>query len=168
MRLLTLNNSGGISLIKPKGNPEYAILSHTWGADGDEVTYEDLVKGDGAEKNKPGYHKIKFCVDQATRDGLLYSWVDTCCIDKSSSAELSEAINSMFKWYQKATKCYVYLPDVSVDLNRDDNYSIETQWRRAFHKSRWFTRGWTLQELIAPKLVQFFSKEGKPLGDKIH
>jgi hypothetical protein len=73
IRLLTLNNTSDISLIKPKGNPEYTILSHTWGVDSNKVTYEDLVKGDGTEKNKLGYRKIKFCVDQAARDGLLYS-----------------------------------------------------------------------------------------------
>ena len=74
--------------------PPYAILSHTWGADGEEVTFKDLVESIG--KNKTGYKKIEFCRNQAAIDGLHFFWVGTCCIDKSSSAELCEAINSMF------------------------------------------------------------------------
>jgi hypothetical protein len=92
--------------------PRYAILSHTWGADVDEVTFADLTKGGG--KHKPGYKKIRFCGEQAQRDGLQYFWVDTCCIDKTDKAELPLAIQSMFRWYQNATKCYVYLSDVSL------------------------------------------------------
>jgi hypothetical protein len=67
----------------------------------------------GAAESKPGYGKIRFCGEQARRDGFQYFWIDTCCIDKSSSAELQEAINSMFRWYRDAVKCYVYLADVS-------------------------------------------------------
>src|SRR5579859_3208065 len=90
--------------------------------------------------------------------------VNTYCIDKSSSAELSETINSMFRWYHNAAKCYVYLSDVSI-YDSDKNNQFFT-WESAFLKSRWFTRGWTLQELIAPASVEFFSLEGKRLGDK--
>src|SRR4051794_5507730 len=89
---------------------KYAILSHRWGPD--EVTFEDLKMG--TEKTRKGYRKLKFCGEQAARDGLLYLWIDTCCIDKANNTELSEAINSMFKWYKNATKCYVYLPDVVI------------------------------------------------------
>jgi hypothetical protein len=92
--------------------PRYAILSHTWGPDAEEVTFADLAEGGG--KHKSGYNKIRFCGDQAQQDGLQYFWVDTCCIDKSDKAELSLAIQSMFRWYQNATKCYVYLSDVST------------------------------------------------------
>src|SRR4051812_47775961 len=84
-------------------------LSHTWGADTEEVTFEDLK--DGTSKSKAGYNKIRFCGEQARRDDLQYIWVDTCCINKSSSAELTEAINSMFRWCREAAKCYVYLSD---------------------------------------------------------
>jgi hypothetical protein len=88
------------------------------------------------------------------------------CIDKSSSAELTEAINSMFCWYREAAKCYVYLSDVSMhDYDQTDHCS-QSPWEPAFRKSRWFTRGWTLQELIAPESVEFFSSEGKRLGNK--
>ncbi|XTI84190.1 HET-domain-containing protein [Cenococcum geophilum] len=148
MRLLRLEDNGEFSLVEFVGKdiPPYAILSHTWGADGEEVTFKDLV--DDAGKSKAGYSKICFCGKQAADDGLQFFWVDTCCIDKLSYAELTEAINVMFRWYQDAARCYVYLSDVS------------------FKRSRWFTRGWTLQELIAPTLVEFFSKEGKQLGNK--
>ncbi|KAF1972363.1 HET-domain-containing protein, partial [Bimuria novae-zelandiae CBS 107.79] len=142
--------------------PPYAILSHTW-QEGQEVTYDDLITGNGTDK--AGYNKILFCARQAQRDGLDYCWVDTCCIDKSSSAELSEAINSMFRWYQKAQKCYVYLLDVS-NYTTDGDGKLSRKWEPAFRQSRWFTRGWTLQELIAPKTVEFFSREEELLGSK--
>ncbi|MCJ1314623.1 hypothetical protein MMC25_008305 [Agyrium rufum] len=124
MRLLQSNDDGSLSLTKffEDDIPEYAILSHRWGAE--EVTFRDLIDGTG--KVNPGYGKIQFCGEQARRDGLKYFWVDTCCIDKSSSAELSEAINSI----------------------------------------EWFTRGWTLPELIAPASVDFFCKDRVLLGNK--
>ncbi|KUJ06164.1 HET-domain-containing protein [Mollisia scopiformis] len=160
MRLLYNNGDGNISLTKFLENdiPKYAILSHTW--EEEEVTFEELQKGIGTTKT--GYAKIRFCAEQAKRDGLQYFWVDTCCIDKSNSAELAEAINSMFRWYRMSTKCYVYLSDVSrtpVNIDR-------MAWESAFRKSRWFTRGWTLQELIAPTSVDFFSKESNRIGSK--
>src|SRR5689334_18695324 len=101
MRLLHRNDDGKISLTKhEKDIPPYAILSHTWGPVTEEVTFRDLVEGTG--KDKIGYNKIRFCAEQARRDGLEYFWVDTCCIDKLNNNELSKAINSMFRWYQKA------------------------------------------------------------------
>jgi hypothetical protein len=114
--------------------------------------------------SKIGWRKIQFCAKQAAADGLQYFWVDTCCIDKKNAVELGAAINSMFRWYQNAAHCYVYLSDVSKsDTEADD----ERIWEEAFRKSRWFTRGWTLQELIAPRLVDFFSLEGIRLGSKL-
>jgi hypothetical protein len=97
MRLLEYNNNGEFSLAEFFGDdiPRYAILSYRWGAE--EVTFKDLMNGTG--KSKAGYSKIQFCGEQARRDGLQYFWVDTCCIDKSNSTELVEAINSMFYWY---------------------------------------------------------------------
>lgn len=130
--------------------PEYAILSHTWGSEAEEVTFQDLVNGTG--KNKTGYEKIRFCAKQAECDDLRHFWVDTCCINKSNQAELSEEINSMFCWYQNAARCYVYLADVS------DIQQSELAWESSFRKSKWFTRGWTLQELLAPASVEFFTK----------
>ena len=166
MRLLKSRDDGELSLAEFVGDniPRYAILSHTWGADDDEVTFKDLVEGTG--KTKAGYRKIRFCTTQAVRDGLQFSWVDTCCIDKSSSTELSEAINSMFRWYHNAAKCYVYLSDVSIGGSIGNDLSSQRTWKPAFQQSGWFTRGWTLQELIAPTSVEFFSEEGERLGDK--
>ncbi len=166
MRLLELKSPGEFSLTKDliDNIPPYVILSHTWGDDDEEVTFQDLVQNVG--KSKPGYRKIRFCEEQASRDGLQYVWVDTCCIDKSNNTELSEAINSMFHWYRQAAKCYVYLSDVSTyNSDKNDQFSGFIG-ESAFRKSRWFTRGWTLQELIAPASVEFFSREGKRLGDK--
>ncbi|PVH70486.1 hypothetical protein DL98DRAFT_472631 [Cadophora sp. DSE1049] len=165
MRLLQSDDDGNFSLTEffESVIPNYAILSHRWGTD--EVTFKNLT--DGTSKSKAGgYGKIQFCGEQARRDGLKYFWVDTCCIDKSSSAELSEAINSMFRWYQKATRCYVYLSDVSIRKRKASDGSAECTWESAFRASKWFTRGWTLQELLAPRSVEFFSREGKSLGNK--
>lgn len=145
--------------------PAYAILSHTWSRPvEEEVTFRDLK--DGTAQSKRGWKKIEFCGKQATRDGLRYFWVDTCCINRSDSTELSEAINSMFRWYRDAAKCYVYLSDVSKPISDVDNACSNSSWKSAFCDSRWFTRGWTLQELIAPRSVEFFSLEGEQLGNK--
>ncbi|KIN03538.1 hypothetical protein OIDMADRAFT_177691 [Oidiodendron maius Zn] len=162
MRLLELKSSGECSLTRDliDNIPPYAILSHTWGKDNEEVTFQDFTQGVG--NSKVGYRKIRFCKEQAARDGIRYVWVDTCCIDKANNTELSEAINSMFRWYREAAKCYVYLSDVSTS-SLDLFYGM---WETAFRKSRWFTRGWTLQELVAPASVEFFSREGMRLGNK--
>jgi Heterokaryon incompatibility protein (HET) len=166
MRLLERNNDGEFSLTKDFGDdiPRYAILSHTWGADTEEVTFRDLMDGTG--KGKVGYNKILFCGEQAKSDGLQYFWVDTCCIDKQNSTELAEAISSIFRWYRNAAKCYVYLSDVSITKRKASNELFGSTWESAFRASKWFTRGWTLQELLAPSSVEFFSREGKRLGDK--
>jgi hypothetical protein len=144
--------------------PPYAILSHTWGSDTDEVTFEDPTNG--ISKNKAGYEKIRFCGEQARQDSLQYFWIDTCCINKANYTELSQAINSMFRWYQNAAKCYVYLSDVSTTKRKASDQSSKFTWESAFQESRWFKRGWTLQELLAPAIVEFFSREHRRLGDK--
>jgi hypothetical protein len=157
MRLLRRSETGEYSLTEDlvEGRiPPYAILSHTW-IDGQEFTHKDLMDGTG--KGKSGFEKVGFCEQQAQIDGLQYFWVDTCCIDKSNKAEEQKAINLMFRWYRNATRCYVYLSDVP---------SPGFDTKSSFRRSRWFTRGWTLQELLAPQSVEFFSKEGKRLGDK--
>src|ERR1700744_2413468 len=165
MRLLKIGGDGRFILEWfPKDKiPEYAILSHTWGRGEDkEVTYRDIMDGTG--NNKPGFRKLTFCGSQAKADGLHYFWVDTCCIDKSNNSELTTAINSMFRWYQNAARCYVYFSDVPVRTRDDQSDHIE--WESAFRNSRWFTRGWTLQELLAPKVVVFYSQDYIRLGDK--
>ncbi|KAF7505108.1 hypothetical protein GJ744_001248 [Endocarpon pusillum] len=172
MRLLEILANGDFRLtgkFLDNAIPRYAILSHKWEGDGQEVTFEDMVEGSG--QGKAGYEKIKFCGEQAASDGLKYVWVDSCCIKKSSDAELSESINSMFRWYHRAQNCYVYLSDVCLSdvrtLMRKRGDDIRpNSWEQAFRNSQWFTRGWTLQELLAPRSVEFFSREGKRLGDK--
>ncbi|KAI0166070.1 HET-domain-containing protein [Xylariaceae sp. FL1272] len=137
--------------------PPYAILSHTW--DDDEVTFKEMSKGRG--RDKKGFRKIQLTCDQAADDGLGWAWIDTCCIDKRSSAELSEAINSMFRWYEQSTVCYAYISDRTLpsDATRD---GFETLLRRC----RWVTRGWTLQELLAPRNMVFYDSEWEVIGDK--
>ncbi|KAI1209660.1 HET-domain-containing protein [Annulohypoxylon truncatum] len=145
MRLLNVND---LQLVDFQGQdiPRYAILSHTWGED--EVTFEDLSKNN--YRHKHGFSKIEGCRKLTKHDRLEWFWVDTCCIDKSSSAELSEAINSMYAWYQRAEYCYVYLVDVPTVPYPGPFDSL------AFQNSRWFTRGWTLQELLAPTFLIFY------------
>ena len=168
MRLLQRSDTGKFSFTKNFGCdeaiPPYAILSHTWGADTEEVTFEDLINGTG--KNKAGCKKIQFCGEQARQDNLQYFWIDACCINKANKAELSRAIRSMFRWYRNAARCYVYLSDVSSSLPKADEEATSLLWASDFQKSRWFTRGWTLQELLAPRTVEFFSWEWRKLGDK--
>jgi hypothetical protein len=168
MRLLERGDNGELSLTEDlvgDNFPAYGILSHRWNTNTtEEVTFKDLVGGTG--KGKAGYDKIKFCAEQAERDGLQYFWVDTCCIDKSNNTELSEAINSMFRWYRDAARCWVYLSDVSINDSLQTNDQPKPSWEPAFRASRWFTRGWTLQELLAPATVEFFTQEGVRLGNK--
>lgn len=132
--------------------PSYAILSHTWCPD--EVTFADFQdqNNNTTRDKKAGFHKIKLTCEQARRGGIGYAWVDTCCINKESSAELSEAINSMFKWYRLATVCYAYLEDFPQ--------GEETAELSLLRGCRWFSRGWTLQELLAPKGLVFFAPDG--------
>ncbi|RDH35948.1 ankyrin repeat-containing domain protein [Aspergillus welwitschiae] len=154
MRLLSERRSAtGSFIIELEEFPDvpsdkYAILSHTWGKG--EVSLYDLQSG--LAGNKQGFKKIRKCCAKALDDGFKYTWIDTCCIDKTSSAELFEAINSMYRWYQEADICYVYLDDFQSECDTSS--------------SRWFTRGWTLQELIAPQRMKFLNKEWKELGTK--
>ena len=149
---------------------EYAILSHRW-IDPTEVNYEEMV--DLAKMNRQeqdeirgrlGYKKIVDTCKQAKQDGYEWVWIDTCCIDKRSSAELSEAINSMYRWYENAKTCYAYLHDVDGPSFPDEEDNEK------YHKSNgwpeWFSRGWTLQEMIAPRNLRFFNKHWQPIGDK--
>jgi hypothetical protein len=139
--------------------PPYVILSHRWGRDHDEVTFQDIINNVAGYREKPGYSKIIDCCRQALRDHCSYVWIDTCCIDKTSSAELSEGINSMYSWYERSMVCYAYLNDVSSDEDLEDRNS-------SFRRSEWFTRGWTLQELIAPTSLVFFAKDWMDIGSK--
>ena len=149
---------------------DYAILSHRW-VDPMEVDYEEMTQltmmafEEQTEiRDRSGYKKIVDTCKQAKKDGYKWVWIDTCCIDKRSSAELSEAINSMYRWYENAKICYAYLHDVLGSFPRKTNdarYSKSNGW------PEWFSRGWTLQEMIAPNDVQFFDKNWKFVGSKI-
>jgi hypothetical protein len=168
MRLLKRGDDNELSftkdLIGDDEIPPYAILSHAW-EEGQEVTFDDWISG--RTKSKAGYKKILFCAQQAERDRLQHFWVDTCCINKADPVELQDAINSMFRWYQNAAKCYVYLSDVSTTKQKaSSSRGLKLTWEPAFRESRWFRRGWTLQELLAPRSVSFFSEKREHLGDK--
>lgn len=155
MRLL---NSSSFQLedFDPDKIPEYAILSHTWRKH--EVSFADMKNG--RAEGKVEYDKIQQSCRQPVAQECGYIWIDTCCIDKSSSAELSEAINSMYSWYEKAKICYAYLADVPATSDPEEQ-------KAAFTNSRWFTRGWTLQELVAPsKGMVFLSREWIEIGTK--
>ncbi|GME40967.1 BRCT domain-containing protein [Neofusicoccum parvum] len=153
MRLLNTSTLE-FEAFNPSAIPPYAILSHRWQAD--EVLFEDMTTG--LARNKKGYGKIVDSCKQAAKDRFGYIWVDTCCIDKQSSAELSEAINSMYAWYSEADICYAYLADATDGVDPE----VDTE----FAESEWFDRGWTLQELVAPAHVVFFSSGWVRLGDK--
>jgi len=184
--------------------PKYVILSHTWGDH--EVTFESMQRPSERTKASKGYMKIKRCCAQAKQDGYRWAWVDTGCIDKRSSAELSEAINSMYRYYWEAEKCYVYLTDVgdgNLENVRDGITSFskvpgvgeKRGWEYVmygtdfgddiiepsvklpqsirpereifqFLNSRWFKRGWTLQELLAPATIEFYDQEWNMIGTK--
>ena len=173
MRLLKAQTLEFVDFDDDRSTPPYAILSHTWTSE--EVSYQDMLEGAEHYSKKQGSRKIRLCSQQAIEDGLDFCWIDTCCIDKKSSAELSEAINSMFRWYKSAKVCYTYLSDVprlppsESPTPSTPNISAETHktWKEKFATSRWFTRGWTLQELIAPRHVNFFSNDWQPIGTKI-
>lgn len=155
--------------------PPYAILSHTWAA-GEEITLQDMSSP--YLPTKKGYAKITETCRLALAHGLEYAWVDTCCIDKTSSAELTESINSMFRWYQKARICFVYLSDM---------HAASMSAKAELAQCAWFTRGWTLQvkavylscyfngiayndsqELLAPRKIQFYNSQWACIGIKGH
>lgn len=176
MWLINITDTQALHLEPFLGDPpaQYAILSHTWGDD--EVTFDKfnamtlysdsdfdrMELGTNTDiRNSAGFVKILNAALLARRHGFVYLWVDTCCIDKASSAELSESINSMYLWYLKATVCYAYLSDVHPDGIRSMG-----QRESQFRASRWFTRGWTLQELIAPRVVEFYASDWSLMDTK--
>ncbi|GKT42661.1 vegetative incompatibility protein HET-E-1 [Colletotrichum spaethianum] len=152
MRLINTNTLDFEEYIG-RNTPPYAILSHTW--EEDEVSFQKMKQESRA--GMKGFKKIQNICSLAKKGKIEYAWVDTCCIDKSSSAELTEAINSMFKWYERATICYVWLSDLTASADLDTDLK----------KCRWFTRGWTLQELIAPKSMNFYNRDWKFVGRKM-
>lgn len=155
-KTLTLIRNDYDSGVHKEGRLQYAILSHTWGEG--EVTFEDIQDLENA-KLKKGFAKIQGACRLADTDGFCHIWIDTCCIDKSSSAELSEAINAMYSYYHDADVCYTYLSDLQSENDLNDP-SLD------FRQCAWFKRGWTLQELIAPLTVIFYAQDWKEIGTK--
>ncbi|KAK2021327.1 HET-domain-containing protein, partial [Colletotrichum zoysiae] len=144
--------------------PRYAILSHTW-AD-DEVLFHDVG---GPPSAKAGWAKVRGACRLALARDHAWIWIDTCCIDKSSSSELSEAINSMFRWYRDADVCFAYLADVPSSraaADEEEPDSMTPERAAALAASRWFTRGWTLQELLAPAALDFYSSDWRRIGSR--
>ena len=141
--------------------PPYAVFSHTWGEE--EISFHEMQSARKLAQVKAGYTKIVCFCELARARGYRYAWMDTCCIDKRNSADLSEAINSMYRYYRDAGECLIYLSDVPTVVN--DAISQQQQLNY-FRASRWFTRGWTLQELVAPKIRTFFSRDWIPIDDK--
>ncbi|PMD37231.1 HET-domain-containing protein [Hyaloscypha variabilis F] len=149
--------------------PRCAILSHTW--EKDEISLQEFQRLTDpdleqdpktiAGKAKAGYVKIQGCVNLARSREIPYVWVDTCCIDKTSSADLTESVNSMYRWYANSEVCFAYLVDVKTYEATDGRHAFP-DWE----KSRWFTRGWTLQELIAPTVVEFYCHSWYYFGTK--
>ncbi|KAI3321797.1 HET-domain-containing protein [Xylariaceae sp. AK1471] len=142
MRLLNVKTFKLEDSLSIKKRKKYAILSHTWLEEEVLFNHIENLERSALEKLK-GFTKVKDSCARAQADGYEYIWIDTCCIDKSSSAELSEAINSMWAWYRESDVCYGFLSDV------------EGNETKSLYKSRWFKRGWTLQELIAPVNFKF-------------
>jgi hypothetical protein len=162
MRLLKAETIELVQFL-PNQIPPYAILSHTWSSDPDEeVLFSDIGKEEA--KQKAAYQqKVAPACKKALKRGLDYVWIDTCCIDKTSSAELQEAVNSMFKWYLHSSICFAYLEDVPSEIDESTDSEIGDD---LISKSRWFTRGWTLQELVAPGNLIFYSKYWDNLGTR--
>ncbi|KAI0197989.1 heterokaryon incompatibility protein-domain-containing protein [Astrocystis sublimbata] len=148
MRLLNVRTFG-LEEFLGSDIPRYSILSHRW--EDEEVTFQDLTSD--RHSDMQGWKKILGCCTISRHEGFRYTWIDSCCIDKSSSAELSESVNSMFRWYKDAAVCYAYLSDVQ---------SIPD-----LPASTWFSRGWTLQELIAPDSVVFLNADWQEIGTKV-
>ncbi|KAH9235862.1 hypothetical protein K456DRAFT_1771033 [Colletotrichum gloeosporioides 23] len=169
MWLIDITDPQALDLVEFLGDPTkpYAILSHTWGDK--EVTFDKFNDMTASQKQSPdlrgaatssdiqssaGFVKILRAADTARSQGFNYLWVDTCCINKASSAELSESINSMYLWYQKAAVCYAYLSYVesnAISSIGQDGSKLKT--------SKWFKRGWTLQKLIAPRIMEFYASD---------
>ncbi|KAK4041429.1 heterokaryon incompatibility protein-domain-containing protein [Parachaetomium inaequale] len=159
MRLINVHTREIREFLSDSDIEPYAILSHTWAEE--EVTFEDFQSlPKDTLTAKKGYTKIDYCCLQAAADGYDWAWVDTCCIDKRSSAELSEAINSMFRWYKESAVCYAYFADVQAHT---DPVLLHTELAGA----RWFTRGWTLQELLAPRDMVLYAHDWKRIGTRL-
>jgi len=153
-------------------NPQYAILSHRWSEPKTEITFRTLNPADlrGFTLQTPSAKKIRGACAKARerKPPLAWLWIDTCCIDKSSTVEETRSINSMFEWYRKATVCYTYLNDVVCPPRGDQTFKRQQQQgsQPRGQESVWFERGWTLQELLTPQSMEFYDVEWKFMGTR--
>ncbi|KAH9212100.1 hypothetical protein DL95DRAFT_509798, partial [Leptodontidium sp. 2 PMI_412] len=160
MRLLRTDGTLKFAWANEEKGPKYSILSHTWGEE--EVVFSDMISAGStgvvseSVRAKKGFQKIKRLCDLASIGGFEYCWIDTACIDKGSSAELGEALNSLYKWYHNSAVCYIFLEDLN------GNHQLRRPIR--FRSCRWFRRGWTLQELIASRNRKFYDKNGTDIS----
>ncbi|KAI1268275.1 heterokaryon incompatibility protein-domain-containing protein [Xylariaceae sp. FL1019] len=153
----------------------YAILSHRWLGDNKEITFQDIHRYTSALRFGmrpfilPQLDKIRGACDVARDRGLKWLWMDTCCIDKTDTREYAEAINSMFRWYRDAKLCITYLSDVQ-NIHRRSQRGLHVFGNsndgQHYHLSRWFSRGWTLQEMLAPSELEFYDMEWNFIGTK--
>ncbi|ETS80699.1 hypothetical protein PFICI_08228 [Pestalotiopsis fici W106-1] len=163
MWLLDTSNYSLVEIFRPE-DFQYAILSHTWNS-GNEVSFQDLRNLDRA-RQRSGWTKIERTCKLAAQQNIKFAWVDTCCIDKTNNTELAEAINSMFEWYKLATICYVYLEDLPSSSVGPESKFAQRQMAKDLVRCKWFGRGWTLQELIAPSSAEFFDRDWILRGNK--
>lgn len=146
--------------LPPHEIPDYVILSHRW--ESEEITYGNILQNPISDEDSPtrqlgGFSKVKGTCKLASEDGYSWVWIDSCCIDKESSADVDKAINSMWAYYAKSNICYVYMADIP---------DTQAGWSKSFRNSAWFTRGWTLQELIAPVYIEFYAADWSLIGTK--
>ena len=144
MRLLYRDRFGTIQFdeFNDASEVKYAILSHRWGKPEEEISFVDIRDHRPLNRKPQALFKLEHALEQAAKQQLKYVWIDTCCIDKSSSAELSEAINSMYYWYEKAERCYAFLADVPSSCPFLTDVTGPSRWDEYFMSSVWFTRGW--------------------------
>ncbi|KAK3503348.1 heterokaryon incompatibility protein-domain-containing protein [Neurospora crassa] len=162
MRLLHTKSLNLVEFIEDIPRDQYANLSHTWGED--EVSFKDLTNDIG--RRKKGWKKITKACEYAASREWEYIWIDTCCIDKSDPTELSLAINSMFRWYEASRVCYAYRSDVMSPSSRSRVPWFKEEGFNVFSQSRWFRRGWTLQELLAPDVLEFLYEDWTPIASR--
>ncbi|KAK7441752.1 37S ribosomal protein S22 [Stygiomarasmius scandens] len=155
-RLIRTRSLKLVEFSKYRRIPPYAILSHRW-IHGEEITFQEFKKLGAETKSKPGFDKIRNACQQALKDGLRYIWIDTCCINEGDHDDVVRNIRSMYAYYQNSQVCYTYLVDVDA---------VSLTGAGSFRNSKWFHRGWTLQELLAPRQVIFFNKDWERIGSK--
>ncbi|KAK1519196.1 hypothetical protein CPAR01_15634 [Colletotrichum paranaense] len=172
MRLLSTKTTK-LEVFHLENAPPYAVLSHLW--EHDEVLFQDMGDLSRAAR-RGGFLKIQLACAAAERQGLGHIWIDTCCVDKDSEAERNEAVEFSFRIFKSAAVCIAYLSDVRSESAMLAEYTsvadpfldnnLEGKFRHTFKRSRWFTRSWTLPELVAPPGLLFYSHGWELIGTR--